>query len=607
MPGEKLTLDGPTLGVLDDRSGVAPPADPRDRHYLMVFHGETSTSFALPFTGSVLIGRSDEAHLRIDDHGVSRRHAMLTMDQGEARLADLGSHNGVWVNDERIVASRQLLSGDSVTIGGANLVYHASTSAPRHRRALDFPQLRARLAEEVERAARFSHELTIVVLQPGATVQPAGPLTPAPGGPRSGDGDRGTVEAAVARLVRRGDIVGIDITGSVVVLLPETDAAEALASALPRTDAARVGYACYPIDGSDPDALLAGARAAAAQASPGHPLAAAAACETRRVGEVEVVVAEPAMQRLFAFVERIAGAELPVLITGETGTGKQLVAAAIHALSGRQRGPFMVMHCVALSEQLLESELFGRGADATGPERPGCLEQAAGGTLFLDEIGELSLGAQARLLRALETRRIVRVGEQGERAIDLRIVAATNHAIEDAVQAGRFRRDLYFRLTGAKLWLPPLRDRPRELPILAHRFLAAARRSAGAPPMTIAPAAMRRLAEHPWPGNVRELRHAMDCVAAAYPDEVLRPHHLIDWLGGPTDAEPAGALGPAAGERPKFRPLEDEIRELEIQRISAALAATGGNQTRAAELIGMPLRTFVNKLKRHAIGSDRRS
>ena len=183
MPGEKLTLDGPTLGVLDDRSGVAPPADPRDRHYLMVFHGETSTSFALPFTGSVLIGRSDEAHLRIDDHGVSRRHAMLTIDQGEARLADLGSHNGVWVNDERIVASRLLLSGDSVTIGGANLVYHASASAPRHRRALDFPQLRARLAEEVERAARFSHELTIVVLQPGATVQPAGPLPPAPGGP----------------------------------------------------------------------------------------------------------------------------------------------------------------------------------------------------------------------------------------------------------------------------------------------------------------------------------------------------------------------------------------------------------------------------------------
>jgi len=595
VPGEKLTLDGPTLGVLGARGGAAPPADPRDRQYLMVFHGETSTSFALPRTGSVLIGRSDEAHLRIDDHGVSRRHAMLTMDQGEGRLVDLESHNGVWVNDERIVASRLLLSGDSVTIGGANLIYHASASAPRHSQALDFLQLRTRLAEEVERAARFGHELTIVVLQPA--------------GSQSGEaGERHAALAVAARLVRRGDIVGFDITGGVVVLLLETAAAGALAGALSRTTAARVGYASYPIDGSDPDALLAGARAAASQASPGQPLAAGAACETRCVGDVEVVVADPAMQRLFAFVERIAGSELPVLITGETGTGKQLVAAAIHAQSARRRGPFMVMHCVALSDQLLEGDLFGRGADATGPERPGGLEQAAGGTLFLDEIGELSLGAQARLLRALETRHIVRVGESGERSIDLRIVAATNHAIEDAVQAGRFRSDLYFRLTGAKLWLPPLRDRPRELPILAQRFLAAARREAGAPPMTIAPATMRRLAEHPWPGNVRELRHAMDCVAAAYPDDVLRPHHLIDWLGGapPADAE-ADRAGPAEDERPKFRPLEEEIRELEIQRISAALAATGGNQTRAAELIGMPLRTFVNKLKRHNIGSDRRS
>ncbi|MBK7829955.1 sigma 54-interacting transcriptional regulator [Nannocystis sp.] len=593
MPGEKLTLDGPTLGVLDNRSGAAPPAEPRDRQYLMVFHGEVSTSFALPHTGSVLIGRSDEAHLRIDDHGVSRRHAMLTIDQGEARLADLGSHNGVWVNDDRIAASRLLLSGDTVTIGGATLVYHAGGTAPRHRRALDFPQLRLRLAEEVERAARFAHELTIVVLQPG------------------NDGDRIAVEAAVARLARRGDIVGIDISGGTVVLLPETDAATALAGKLPRSGAARIGYAGYPLDGSDPDALLAGARAAAAQATPGSPLAAGAACETRRVGEVEVIVADPAMQRLFAFVERIAAADLPVLITGETGTGKELVAAAIHAMSSRSAGPFMVMHCVALSEQQLESELFGRGADASGPERPGGLERAAGGTLFLDEIGELSLAAQARLLRALETRRVVRVGEQGERAIDLRIVAATNHAIDEAVQAGRFRRDLYFRLTGAKLWLPPLRDRPRELPILAQRFLAAARREAGAPPMTIAPAAMRRLAEHPWPGNVRELRHAMAGIAAAYPDEVLRPHHLIEWLGGPAPTDPAspGDSSPnnSDDEPPKFRPLEDEIRELEIQRISAALAATGGNQTRAAELIGMPLRTFVNKLKRHAIGSDRRS
>ena len=225
----------------------------------------------------------------------------------------------------------------------------------------------------------------------------------------------------------------------------------------------------------------------------------------------------------------------------------------------------------------------------------------------------------------------MRLGETHERAVDLRVVAATNHAVDEEVQAGIFRRDLYFRLTGAKLWLPPLRDRPRELPILAQRFLAAAPRARGAPLMTIAPAAMRLLAEHTWPGNVRELRHVMEYVAAAYVDEVLLPHHLSERLGltallaatpppsyppapAPLSQPPAPPSQPPSpvaapeGEAPsKFRPIDDEIRELEVQRITAALAATRGNQTRASELIGMPLRTFINKLKRYGIAADRRS
>jgi two-component system, NtrC family, response regulator AtoC len=580
-------LDGPTLGVLGDR-GAALPVDPHERYYVMVFHGEASTCFVLPRTGSVTIGRSDEAHLRIDDHSVSRRHATLTMDHGEARVADLGSHNGVWVNDERVVASRLLFSGDAVTIGAATLVYHASGARPPDRRALEFPQLRQRLVEEVDRAARFSHDLAIVVVQLGAEV------------------DKLAVDAALTSLVRGGEIVGLDIAGGVVVLVPETTASAApeaahavLAAVLPGAPGARVGFACYPLDGSDPDALLTGARSAAAQAAAGRPTPAAEACRILPVGETDVVIADPAMQRLFVFVERIAAADLPVLITGETGTGKELVATAIHAMSRRKAGPFMVLRCVALSEELLDNELFG------APDRPGRLESAAGGTLFLDEIGELSPGAQARLLRALETQRVVRVGEKNERAIDLRVVAATNHAIDEAVQAGRFRRDLYFRLTGVKLWLPPLRDRPRELPILAQRFLAAARTAAAAPPMTIAAEAMRLLAEHPWPGNIRELHNAMSYIAAAYTDEVLRPHHIVDWQAS---AAPPGAgreAPPPDPNTPKFRPLDDEIRELEIARITASLAATRGNQTRAADLIGMPLRTFINKLKRHGINTGR--
>jgi DNA-binding NtrC family response regulator len=583
-------IDGPTLGLSSNRGSATAVGATVERQYLIVFHGETSANFALPSTGSVLIGRSDEAQLRIDDQGVSRRHAALALDQGEARLMDLGSHNGVWVNGERIAASRLLISGDSITIGSATLVYHGGGRG-RPRQRLEFAALRQRLAEEVERAARFSHDIAIVVLHGGEAHE------------------RAAIDAACARLARRGGIVGADVEGGAVVLLPETDVATALAALGAQADAARVGYASCPLDGSDPDALLIGARAAAERATRGKPLAAGAACQSLRVGGAEVVVADPAMQRLFAFVERIAATELPVLLTGETGTGKELLATVIHGLSARREGPFVLMRCVGLSDLMVERELFGGGEDET--ERRGCLERASGGTLFFDEIGELGLAAQAKLLRAIETRRVVRIGEADERAIDLRIVAATNHAIEEKVQAGLFRSDLYFRLTGAKLWLPPLRDRPRELPILAQRFLAAARAEVGAPAMAIAPAAMRRLAEHHWPGNVRELKHAMGCVAAAYADEVLRPHHLSEWLSG-LPAEPGAAPAPATDEAeeeeaPRFRPLEEEIRELEIQRISAALAATGGNQTRAAELIGMPLRTFVNKLKRHGIVAERRT
>ncbi len=602
-----LTIDAPTLRLPGLRDEPA-AAEPRDRHYVMIFVGETSSMFALPIRGTVLIGRSDEAALRIDDHGVSRRHATIVVDDGEARINDLGSHNGVWVNQERITASRTLLSGDAITVGGATLVYHASHERPASRRALELAALRQRLADEVERAVRFARELAVVSLAFGT------------------DAERGGAEAALAGLLRRYDIVGSDGAGGLVVVLPEVGPATAAAAAdvivvglAAAAPGARAGHASLGLDGCDADSLLAGARAAARAAAPGRSVAAADACRVLTVGEVEVVVADPAMHRLFAFVERIAASDLPVLITGETGTGKELVAAAIHAQSPRRDGPFVAMSCAALPEHMLESELFGHGAWAfpgAMSERPGRLESAAGGTLFLDEIGELSPAAQAKLLRAIEARRVVRIGEVHERALDLRIVAATHHAIEDEVQEGTFRRDLFFRLTGAKLWLPPLRDRPRELPLLAERFLAAARRRLGGRPMTLGPAALRCLAEHAWPGNVRELRHLMEYVAAAYGDDVVQPHHLAERIPAARAAAPEPAPAPAptpapepvaVAEVPSFRPIEDEIRELEIRRITAALEQTRGNQTRASELIGMPLRTFVNKLKKYGLAPERRS
>jgi two-component system response regulator AtoC len=232
--------------------------------------------------------------------------------------------------------------------------------------------------------------------------------------------------------------------------------------------------------------------------------------------------------------------------------------------------------------------------------------------VFLDEIGELSLAIQAKLLRALETKRIARVGGQGEHPIDLRIVAATNRDLAEEVDAGRFRQDLLFRIGGATVWLPPLRDRRREIPILAQRFLADACRRAGRDAMAISGEAMQLLLDFPWPGNVRELRHVMEYVAAAHDEPSVAAWHLVERLGGegrPRRSRPVTVTVPAAIVAPPgdFAPIEDEIRELERTRMSQALAAAEGNQTAAAELIKMPLRTFQAKAKVYGLrAKDRR-
>ena len=312
------------------------------------------------------------------------------------------------------------------------------------------------------------------------------------------------------------------------------------------------------------------------------------------LGDRSVIVADPAMARLYALIEKLAASELPVLIQGETGVGKELAALAVHHRSKRRGGPFVALNCAAMPETLLESELFGYAKGAfTGAvgTKQGQLEAASGGTLFLDEVGELTLTAQAKLLRVVDTKRVMRVGDVRERQVDLRIVTATNRDLAAEVAEGRFREDLFYRLAGAKLWLPPLRDRRRELPLLAARFLAAACPDRSPPQITSQ--AMRRLSDYAWPGNVRELKNVMELLAATVSEPAIDVMHLPAELDatGPIPSTP-----PAA-----FRAIDLEVRELERSRMAAALAATDGNRSRAAELIGMPRRTFVTKLKLYGL------
>ncbi|MGB1017219.1 MAG: sigma 54-interacting transcriptional regulator, partial [Nannocystaceae bacterium] len=254
--------------------------------------------------------------------------------------------------------------------------------------------------------------------------------------------------------------------------------------------------------------------------------------------------------------------------------------------------------------ELLESELFGHARGAfTGAvaTKPGRIEHADGGTLFLDEVAELSPTAQAKLLRVLETHSVVRLGDVRPKAVDIRIVAATNVNIDEAVSEGKFRKDLYFRLGGATLWLPPLRDRPRDLLILARKFLATACAKIGREQMLLTDAAMYHLAFHDWPGNIRELRNLMTFIATTAVSECVESSdihvRLQQGLRSVVDTTRSIPVN--------FRPLSEEVRELEVERMSAALAQTGGNQTQAAKLLSVPLRTFVNKLKRYGLHVNR--
>ncbi|HEY5948678.1 MAG TPA: sigma 54-interacting transcriptional regulator, partial [Kofleriaceae bacterium] len=317
-----------------------------------------------------------------------------------------------------------------------------------------------------------------------------------------------------------------------------------------------------------------------------------------KVSDRDVVIADTAMARLYELIERLAATDLPVLVCGETGTGKEVAARALHELSKRNARPLVSLNCAAIQENLVESELFGyeRGAfSGAVTAKAGLLETASGGTVFLDEIGDLPHVMQAKLLRVIETQRVLRLGDVRERTIDIRLVAATNRDLVEDVVSGRFRRDLYFRLSGATVWLPPLRDRPRELPILADMFLREACRKHERRPMQLSPATHQKLLAMPWPGNVRELKHLMEYLSAALADDIIEPHHLDQRPR--TDRPPVEARDKAI----QFRPLADEIRELEQSRISAALTAAAGNQRIAAQLLAMPLRTFVFKLKQYGL------
>jgi DNA-binding NtrC family response regulator len=318
------------------------------------------------------------------------------------------------------------------------------------------------------------------------------------------------------------------------------------------------------------------------------------------VGEAEgpggLVARSPGMRRVVDLATRVARSEATVLLTGESGTGKERVARLVHEQSSRAAGPLVAISCAALTESLLEAELFGHARGAfTGAthERVGLLEAAAGGTLFLDEVGELPLGMQAKLLRALQEREVRRVGENHHRSINVRVVAATNRSLAEEVAAGRFRKDLYYRLRVVELTVPPLRERPEDILPLARIFLVDAARQMGRTAPGLGPDVADQLQRHAWPGNVRELRNAMERAVA------LSRGPLIEREDLPEDVRTALPAPTLAGP---VRTLE----EMEREYLLAVLARNGGNRTRTAQELGIGATTLYRKLKRYERGARRR-
>jgi two-component system response regulator HydG len=310
----------------------------------------------------------------------------------------------------------------------------------------------------------------------------------------------------------------------------------------------------------------------------------------RRYGLEHIVGHSQAIQELLDRVRRVASTDATILISGESGTGKELVARALHVASRRGDRPFIPVNCAAITETLLESELFGHAKGSfTGATRArrGLFEEANGGTLFIDEIGETAPGFQAKLLRALQEGEVRRVGESTPVQVDVRVIAATNQDLRRAIAEKRFREDLYYRLAVVPIRIPPLRERRDDVPLLAAHFLSGFAKRTGAP-KTIAPDAMARLVEHSWPGNVRELENVIEHAAALAQGSELRASDI--------QIEAHVPAGPAGG-----RTLAAAVEDAERSTIEAAVIRAGGDLSRVARELGVSATTLWRKMKRLGI------
>nr|MBA3502994.1 sigma 54-interacting transcriptional regulator [Deltaproteobacteria bacterium] len=413
-------------------------------------------------------------------------------------------------------------------------------------------------------------------------------------------GDYQMIEA-LARSVRPMDLVGDYGGDQFALLMPRLSREEAEVALRKLIDEARglhadvrAGVAIAPDDGRTADELFERARAALRQARTAGALVVAAPAPT--ASATDVVIESPAMKRIYGLVDRIADSNLTVLILGETGVGKEIVAEAIHQRSARRAGPMMKINCASIPENLLESELFGHERGSfTGADRRkiGFFEAAQNGSIFLDEIGEMQASLQAKMLRVLERKVVTRVGGTDEIPVDVRVIAATHRDVEAEVRAGRFREDLYFRLAGFTLAVPALRERVDEVVPIAEHFVQRVAEELSQPAPKLGDDAKVALRAYDWPGNVRELRNAIERAVVVQASGTITADDL------PERVRDAGRRARVTlPESPLKDQLRDQLADLERVAIVEALEAFGGNQTRTAKRLGISRRALIYKMER---------
>ncbi len=530
------------------------------------------------------VGSASEADVRLPVAGVSRRHARLeVLDDGGAVLEDLGSRNGTWIGERRI--RRAALTGGE---------------------RLSFGSLAAEL----------------VALDPaltGIAIAGGGPGAVAPGPDRTAPSTVGlSIEERLTRslgpLVRRRSAGGVAVAQELVAawlaelpierleIVRDSPAGEVVTAAggaaveRPADAATTLGPWSFrfwgpvapraaqlrPVLELALEMLCAGGDGRPA----GEPAHGQSGREPRPPSPASLC---PAVRRLYRRAAKIARGDVPILIRGESGSGKEVLASFVHRASTRAAGPFLALNCAALPQELLEAELFGieRGV-ATGVDaRRGLLEQATGGTLFLDEIGDMAPATQAKVLRALEERKIYRVGGRAGVEVDVRFLAATHRDLEQAIADGAFRQDLYHRLAAHVARIPPLRERREDVASLAGHFFARELERADVSSPGLTRGALGALCEYSWPGNVRELMlEIAQAVLLLDPGEPLAIEHLSERVRSALDT---GAPPPLT--------LDAHLRRAERQAFAAALAIAGGDAARAVAELGVSRATFYRKLK----------